>query len=191
MRREKQIGIRSSEGPHKRVSCIGCIYHRQLGEFGNYGCHYMLDTGEKRGCPPEACTRKVYAKPLKLYSVMQQQAERYFAECRGKVIYDEENKPVRGKDGKLLTEDEHPPTVLGLALALGFSTRSELLALQDDKDVGEVVRRSLGRCEAYLEERLCESANGVRMALLHNFPEWGNAAEETRDDTTVWNVRLE
>lgn len=189
--REGNQKIHSVERPHKRASCIGCVYHRQLGEFGNYGCHFMLDTGEKRGCPPEACTRKLYAKPPKEYGVMQQKAERYFTECRGRVVYDEENKPVRGRDGRLLTEDEHPPTVLGLALALGFSTRNELLALQNDAVVGEVVRRSLGRCEAYLEEKLCESANGVRMALLHNFPEWGNAAAETEEEPTVWTVRLE
>lgn len=32
--------------------CKGCIYWRSLG--GEYACHYMLDTYERRPCPPGA-----------------------------------------------------------------------------------------------------------------------------------------
>lgn len=44
-----------------RESCKGCIHHKNL--TGDYRdkkkyCNYMLDTGEKRGCPPDKCTRK-------------------------------------------------------------------------------------------------------------------------------------
>lgn len=47
-----------------RKSCIGCRHYRCL--FGAQqwresksakGCHYLLDTGEPRGCPAAHCTR--------------------------------------------------------------------------------------------------------------------------------------
>lgn len=44
-----------------RASCKGCKYLMTLSpswpNTEKY-CNYMLETGEKRGCPPEKCTRK-------------------------------------------------------------------------------------------------------------------------------------
>lgn len=37
--------------------CKGCCYRRNM-YFGLTGCHYMLDTGEKRNCSPEKCDKK-------------------------------------------------------------------------------------------------------------------------------------
>ena len=44
-----------------RTSCKGCGHYRTFS--GNYtkgerGCHYLLDTGEPRGCSAENCTKK-------------------------------------------------------------------------------------------------------------------------------------
>lgn len=43
-----------------RASCLGCAHYRPLNEVrsGSRACHYILDTGESRGCPPENCTKK-------------------------------------------------------------------------------------------------------------------------------------
>ena len=43
-----------------RTSCKGCGHYRTFSGYcdGDRGCHYFLDTGEKRGCPPENCTKK-------------------------------------------------------------------------------------------------------------------------------------
>lgn len=41
-----------------RKTCRGCIYYRLLSAGHEMACHYMLMTGEKRGCPPENCTKK-------------------------------------------------------------------------------------------------------------------------------------
>ncbi len=44
--------------------CVGCIYYRRLYECGDFSltgmvCHYLLDTGHSRGCPPgERCNKK-------------------------------------------------------------------------------------------------------------------------------------
>lgn len=47
-----------------RGTCKGCIYHRQVGgaNRGEYICHYMLDTGKKRGCPAGRCNKKKLGK---------------------------------------------------------------------------------------------------------------------------------
>lgn len=41
--------------------CEGCAHYRS--ETGSRGgkeiCHYILDTGEPRGCPPEQCDKRV------------------------------------------------------------------------------------------------------------------------------------
>ena len=43
----------------KRPNCKGCKYHRHISSgLGNFGCHYMLDTGEQRGYTPEECGKK-------------------------------------------------------------------------------------------------------------------------------------
>lgn len=41
-----------------RKSCQGCTFYRPLSTGHEMACHYMLMTGEKRGCPPENCTKK-------------------------------------------------------------------------------------------------------------------------------------
>lgn len=43
-------------------NCKGCIYWRSASDTNGKViklCHYLLDTGEKRGCPADKCTRKV------------------------------------------------------------------------------------------------------------------------------------
>lgn len=41
-----------------RKSCQGCTFYRPISAGHEMACHYMLMTGEKRGCPPENCTKK-------------------------------------------------------------------------------------------------------------------------------------
>lgn len=45
----------------KSKPCAGCAHYRS--ETGSRGgkeiCHYILDTGEPRGCPPEECDKRV------------------------------------------------------------------------------------------------------------------------------------
>lgn len=45
--------------------CNGCIYWRRFcghGENTVNACHYILDTGKKRGCDPAQCTKKKTAE---------------------------------------------------------------------------------------------------------------------------------
>lgn len=42
-----------------RETCKGCKYLKQDWSHTGYYCHYMIDTGERRGCPADKCDKKV------------------------------------------------------------------------------------------------------------------------------------
>ena len=42
-----------------RESCEGCYYYRRASHYYALKCcHYMYDTGMRRGCPAENCDKK-------------------------------------------------------------------------------------------------------------------------------------
>ena len=41
-----------------RRTCNGCVHRRPISTNHVTACHYILDTGLPRGCPPENCTKK-------------------------------------------------------------------------------------------------------------------------------------
>lgn len=47
-------------------NCEGCCYCRNIYIYGHIlACHYMLDTGEERGCDPANCNKKKVNKDLR------------------------------------------------------------------------------------------------------------------------------
>lgn len=41
-----------------RETCKGCVHYRVFGgDRHEKCCHYIIDTGEPRGCPAKKCTR--------------------------------------------------------------------------------------------------------------------------------------
>lgn len=63
-----------------RESCKGCGQHRPVAsDKSKYGymCHYILDTGKKRECPPENCTQYTTEKCHILDDVRYQREEDY------------------------------------------------------------------------------------------------------------------
>lgn len=100
--------------------------------------------------------------------------EEYFKKCEGKVLKDEEGEIVFDKSGNPVIVGAKPPTVTGLALALGFSTRSSLLNYQGKKEFMNTITRAKSRVEEYAEERLFDKdgTNGARFSLINNFRGW-------------------
>lgn len=43
-----------------QINCKGCIYLKKLSRLDGsiYACHYCIDTGKLRDCPPELCNKK-------------------------------------------------------------------------------------------------------------------------------------
>lgn len=145
---------------------------------------------------PGNTIRQDTAGPEKYRTLESLQAaiDSYFDVCAGKVLLatDENGSPVLDENGaQLPVLDKYgqpivfgakPPTVTGLALHLGFTTRNELLkyAASDDKGnerysgYARTIREAKSRCEAYAEARLFDrdGAMGAKFSLSNNFEGW-------------------
>lgn len=125
-------------------------------------------TKKKRGRPPK------YTDPQEI----QQKIDKYFADCAGNHVL-KDGEPVTDKNGLPVMAGTRPPTITGLAYALGFSSRSGLLNYQGKKPFSDIISRAKLRVEQYAEERLYdrEGLHGAEFNLKYNF-KW---AEETSD----------
>lgn len=106
--------------------------------------------------------------------------QRYFKECEGKPLLDDEGKPVFDKYGYPVIIGRKPPTITGLALALGFTNRQSLLNYQARPEFRDTITIAKSRVEQYTEERLFdkEGSNGARFSLQCNFKGWKDEATQ-------------
>lgn len=104
---------------------------------------------------------------------MQEKIDAYFEGCKGKLLKIDEIV-VRDKNGIPVVVDAKPPTITGLALALGFTSRQALLNYQAKDEFVDTITRAKSRVECYAEERLYdkEGANGAKFNLANNFEGW-------------------
>lgn len=102
---------------------------------------------------------------------MQEKIDAYFTACEGTPLLDDEGKAVTDKYGEPVIVGAHPPTVTGLALALGFTGRQALLNYQVKTKFVDTITRAKARCEAYAEERLFDrnGTTGAQFSLKCNF----------------------
>lgn len=105
---------------------------------------------------------------------MQELIDKYFEDCDGKILTDADGQPVRDKNGKIIRDGRRPYTVTGLALALGFSSRTSLLNYEGKEEFMHTVMRAKARVEQYTEERLFDNhgSNGAKFSLMNNFKGW-------------------
>jgi len=73
---------------------------------------------------------------------MQAAIDRYFEDCKGEPIIGDDGFPICDKWGKPFIIHQRPPTVTGLALALGFTSRQALLDYQAKKGFVDTVTRA-------------------------------------------------
>lgn len=100
--------------------------------------------------------------------------EQYFEDCKGYPLTDEKGKQVFNKFGSPIFIDVHPPTITGLALALGFTSRQALLNYQAKPKFVDTITCAKARVEQYAEERLFDrdGSNGAQFSLRNNFKGW-------------------
>lgn len=98
----------------------------------------------RNGRPPK------YTRPGAMHEVV----DRYFEERDGKLLTDEGGNPVLNRSGAPVIEGKKPPTIPGLALALGFRSRQSLLNYQAKRDFQDIISDAKLRVEEYTEERL-------------------------------------
>lgn len=127
------------------------------------------------------------ARPLKYKTVDELQAaiDEYFKACEGRPLLDDKGQPVLLK-GLPVMLDVTPPTVTGLALALGFAGRQALLNYQGRKQFKDAITRAKSRCEAYAEGRLFDrdGTHGAQFSLRCNFG-WSDKAEQAESGGVV------
>lgn len=125
--------------------------------------------------------------PLRYKSAAEMSAaiEEYFRDCEGHVLTDSSGKTVvYDRNGEPVIVGAHPPTVTGLALALGFKTRQSLLNYQARSDkFNDIITVAKSRCEEYAERRLYDrdGVNGAKFSLTNNFKGW---REKPLEDTS-------
>lgn len=105
----------------------------------------------------------------------------YFSDCEGHPLTDDEGEIIIDKHGKPVIVGAHPPTVTGLALALGFKTRQSLLNYQARSSAfNDILTVAKSRCEEYAERRLYDrdGVNGAKFSLTNNFKGWSDRPTE-------------
>ena len=111
--------------------------------------------------------------------------EQYFAICEGEPLLDDDGKQVVNKYGyPCWIKPPKPPTVTGLALALGFTTRLSLLNYQGKKEFMNTITRAKTKIEEYAESRLFDrdGSNGAQFSLRNNFRGWNGGQEKSQDE---------
>lgn len=124
---------------------------------------------------------------------MQELIDKYFEECDGKILTDEDGNPVRNKDGKIIRDDRRPYTITGLALALGFNSRTSLLDYEGKEEFLNTIKRAKSRVEKYAEERLYDKhgSNGAKFSLANNFKRWSEKQTIEADVKNTMNITVE
>lgn len=115
--------------------------------------------------------------------------EDYFKECEGVPFFDEDGKPLVTDKGYVVYKiHPKPPTVTGLALALGFNSRQALLNYQGKKEFNDTITRAKSYVEEYAERRLFDrdGVQGAKFSLINNFKGWAEHTKETaQNDNNV------
>lgn len=114
---------------------------------------------------------------------IEEKIDTYFKECEGEILKDDNGKTVLNKFGNPVVINRKPPTVTGLALALGFTNRLDLLRYQGKEEFCNTITRAKSMVEQYAEERLFDrdGSNGAQFSLRNNFKGWD--ADKKNDDS--------
>ena len=119
--------------------------------------------------------------------------EAYFKSCEGELLRDEGGRIVfNQKDGEPVWVGRKPPTIPGLALALGFSSRQSLYNYKAKKEFVDTISRAQTRVEQYTAEKLFErdSQRGAQFALEYGF-RYRQEREKEKQDQDGVRVLLE
>lgn len=121
---------------------------------------------------------------------MQKKIDEYFTACRGVPYTEEDGTPITNKWGMVIYKvAPKPPTITGLALAIGLNSRQALLNYEARDAFNDTVTRAKAFVEEYAEMRLFDKdgANGAKFALANNFKKWGEKPDgaEIKNDIVI------
>lgn len=118
--------------------------------------------------------------------VLREAVNKYFEECEGHILTDENGQAVTDKNGVPVKIGAHPPTVTGLSLWLGFKTRQSLLNYRARSSAyDDILTEAKTRCEEYAERRLYDrdGVNGAKFSLKNNFKGWSETPDNSENDS--------
>ena len=123
---------------------------------------------------------------------IQEKIDAYFEWCKGEPLL-VDGVPATDKYGEPIIINKHPLTVTGLALALGFNSRTSLLNYQDKPEFMNTIMRAKSVVEQYAEERLYDKdgANGAKFSLANNFEGWKEKQQIEADVNAAVNINIE
>lgn len=109
---------------------------------------------------------------------MQKKIDEYFESCAGEPFLID-GEPYVDKHGEVVLVGAHPPTVTGLALALGFESRQSLIDYREKDEFTDTITRAKMRVEEYCEQRLFDrdGQRGAEFSLKYNF-RWAEERDE-------------
>ncbi len=138
---------------------------------------------------------KKMGRPLifKTKEEMQEKIDAYFEECKGRPLVDDEGNVMTDKNGIPIIVDSKPPTITGLALALGLNSRQALLNYQGRDEFNDTITRAKAKVEQYAEERLFDKdgANGAKFSLANNFEGWKEKQQIEAEVTKEVTINIE
>lgn len=114
---------------------------------------------------------------------LQKRIDEYFNECEGTLLTSPDGHPVLTKWGQEIYIGKKPPTITGLALAIGLKSRQALLNYQGRQEFNDAITCAKSRVEAYAEGRLYDKdgSSGAQFNLKNNFKGWKEDAFENND----------
>lgn len=108
---------------------------------------------------------------------MQAKIDKYFATCKPSFLMIDGQKVLDGNGNPVV--EENPPTVVGLALFLGFESRQSLYAYAKKPDFSYTIKTAVSRMEEYAERNLFEKAKPTGSIFWLKNHGW--TAEEKKD----------
>ena len=132
---------------------------------------------------------RVYETPEQ----MQEAIDKYFRDCKGEPLMDKDGDPILNKYGEPIMMGAKPPTITGLALALGFTNRLALINSQGREEFSNTITEAKTRVEEYAEMRLFDrdGANGAKFSLANNFKGWKESRSIEADVKADMDIRIE
>lgn len=102
---------------------------------------------------------------------MQILIDKYFIECKGTPLLNKDDIPMLNKYEEPIMFGSSPPTVTGMALYLGFTSRQALINYQNKEEFVDSITQAKSRIEQYAETKLYsrEASNGAKFVLINNY----------------------
>lgn len=119
---------------------------------------------------------------------IQEKIDEYFKKCDGIPYLDDNGIPLTTSKGYIIYKTPpQPPTITGLALALGFTSRLALLNYQSKKEFVNTITRAKSYIEEYTERRLFDrdGVQGAKFSLMNNFKGWSEKQELAVSDSPI------